>query len=89
MVAAGTRRLERSEVEQLVREVLRQRLAGTIAPPPVREQTGRARPQVGGPPHPLVVNVSARHMHVTPSDLEVLFGEGAKLTKLKDLYGKR
>ena len=89
MVAAGTRRLERSEVEQLVREVLRQRLAGTIAPPPVSEQTGRARPQVGGPPHPLVVNVSARHMHVTPSDLEVLFGEGAKLTKLKDLYQER
>jgi propanediol utilization protein len=42
--------------------------------------------QVGGPPHPLVVNVSARHMHVTPEDLEVLFGPGAKLTKLKDLY---
>ena len=36
--------------------------------------------------HPLVVNVSARHMHVTPADLEVLFGAGAKLTKLKDLY---
>jgi putative phosphotransacetylase len=40
----------------------------------------------GGPPHPLVVNVSARHMHVTPKDLETLFGPGAKLTKLKDLY---
>jgi propanediol utilization protein len=40
----------------------------------------------GGPPHPLVVNVSARHMHVTPADLEVLFGPGSKLTKLKDLY---
>jgi propanediol utilization protein len=25
-------------------------------------------------------------MHVTPADLEVLFGPGAKLTKLKDLY---
>ena len=32
------------------------------------------------------MNVSARHMHVTPADLEVLFGPGAKLTKLKDLY---
>ncbi len=42
--------------------------------------------QAGGPPHPLVVNVSARHMHVTQADLEVLFGAGAKLTKLKDLY---
>src|SRR5438132_918499 len=86
MVAAGTRRLERNEVEQLVREVLRQRLAGAIAPPPVREQTGRARQYAGGPPHPLVVNVSARHMHVRPDHLEILFGPGAKLTKLKDLY---
>jgi propanediol utilization protein len=25
-------------------------------------------------------------MHVTPADLEVLFGPGAKLTRLKDLY---
>src|SRR6185312_10361766 len=33
-----------------------------------------------------VVNVSARHMHVTPADLEVLFGAGAKLTRHKDLY---
>jgi putative phosphotransacetylase len=42
--------------------------------------------RAGGPPHPLVVNVSARHMHVTPEDLGVLFGAGSKLTKLKDLY---
>src|SRR4051812_8537844 len=86
MVAQGTRKLERNEVESLVREVLRQRLAGTIAPPPVREQHGRAAARAGGPPHPLVVNVSARHMHVTPENLEILFGPGAKLTKLKDLY---
>jgi propanediol utilization protein len=32
------------------------------------------------------VNVSARHVHVKQEDLEVLFGAGAKLTKLKDLY---
>src|SRR4051794_29106992 len=86
MVAQGTRKLERNEVESLVREVLRQRLAGTIAPPPVREQHGRASARAGGPRHPLVVNVSARHMHVTPEHLEILFGPGAKLSKLKDLY---
>src|SRR2546426_193679 len=45
-----------------------------------------AKTRTAGPHHPLVVNVSARHMHVTPADLEVLFGAGAKLTKLKDLY---
>ena len=86
MVAEGARTLERGEVERLVRDVLRQRLRGQINPPAVREQMRSARPQAGGPPHPLVVNVSARHMHVTPADLEVLFGAGAKLTKMKDLY---
>ena len=84
MVAASTRKLQRSEVERLVREVLNQRLRGEIAPP-VREGIG-AVDRGGGPPHPLVVNVSARHMHVSPENLEILFGAGAKLTKLKDLY---
>src|SRR5688572_18134206 len=84
MVATGTRALDRREVESLVREVLLQRLRGQINPPAAVERAGRM--QVGGPPHPLVVNVSARHMHVTPEDLGVLFGAGAKLTKLKDLY---
>ena len=82
MVATATQALDRREVEQLVREVLKQRLAGQIAPPPVREQHATMPSRPGGPPHPLVVNVSARHMHVTPADLEILFGPGAKLTKL-------
>src|SRR5947199_5206490 len=85
MVAEGTRKLERSEVERLVREVLNQRLRGQITPPPAREGRG-AVDRGGGPPHPLVVNVSARHMHVSPQNLEILFGPGATLTKLKDLY---
>ena len=84
-VAEASERLERAEVERLVREVLTQRLRGQITPPPARERHA-AMPGAGGQPHPLVVNVSARHMHVTPADLEVLFGAGAKLTKLKDLY---
>src|SRR6185437_1157086 len=83
MVAQTSTRLERAEVERLVREVLTQRLRGQINPPAVRE---RSATTVGGPPNPLVVNVSARHMHVTPADVEALFGPGSKLTKLKDLY---
>ena len=85
MVAESTR-LSRPEVERLVREVLLQRLRGQVTPPSAREQSGRAPSRAGGPPNPLVVNVSARHMHVTQQDLETLFGAGAKLTKLKDLY---
>ena len=90
MVAATTQRLNRPDVERLVREVLTQRLRdrklGVLTPPPAEQKYASAPSRPGGPPHPLVVNVSARHMHVTPADLEALFGPGAKLTKLKDLY---
>jgi putative phosphotransacetylase len=85
MAAATIQRLDRDEVEALVREVLRQKLAGAT-PPPAREQHAVEPRRAGGPPHPLVVNVSARHMHVRPDHLEILFGPGAKLTNLKDLY---
>src|SRR5690349_21162728 len=86
MVAQGSRTLDRREVEALVREVLSQKLRGGPTPPPARERHAVEPSRAGGPPHPLVVNVSARHMHVTQRDLETLFGPGAKLTKLKDLY---
>lgn len=86
MDGTSARPLDRKEVEQLVREVLRQKLAGQINPPPTRQQQARSPSQTGGPPNPLVVNVSARHMHITPENLEILFGPGAKLTKQKDLY---
>ncbi|HEY8747064.1 MAG TPA: phosphate propanoyltransferase [Tepidisphaeraceae bacterium] len=84
MLLQDSTQLKRSDVETLVREVLLQRLRGAT-PPPSREKHART-PGAGGAPNALVVNVSARHMHVTPADLEVLFGAGAKLTKLKDLY---
>src|SRR5688572_18398571 len=88
MPATVTRSLQRSEVENLVREVLRRRLrggAGAPVLPPAREQHAMEPSRAGGPPHPLVVNVSARHMHVTQADLDALFGPESKLTKLKDL----
>lgn len=86
MATAAAQRLNRADVEKLVREVLTQRLAGGATPPPAKQRYATMPSEPGGPPHPLVVNVSARHMHVTPADLEALFGAGAKLTKLKDLY---
>lgn len=82
-MVAETSKLKRSDVESLVREVLLQRLRGG---PASQARSVTSASTAGGPPNPLVVNVSARHMHVTPADLEVLFGPGAKLTKLKDLY---
>ena len=82
-MVATAESLDRREVERLVREVLRQRLDRAHQPPGVREQNGRSR---SGGPNPLVVNVSARHAHVTQADLQTLFGQGAQLTKAKALY---
>jgi len=61
----------RSLVESLVRDTL-------------YRQVGRPAP--GRPAPTLVVNSSARHMHVSPENLEVLFGKGAKLEVHKWLY---
>jgi len=65
----------RAEVEHLVRRVLYERL-------------GRKPPRVALGPNPLVVNVSARHCHLTPAAVEALFGKGRTLTPMKWLYQK-
>ena len=66
--------LGRPVVERLVRAALERHLA----------VDGRGN---GKPAKPrLVVNVSARHCHVTQGDLERLFGEGHQLTPYKWLY---
>jgi propanediol utilization protein len=84
MSAAALAGLDRRQVEQLVRQALKAQMAsgtgGVGVPDMVRPQSSNAGP------NPLLVNVSARHMHITQEDLEVLFGPGSKLTKLKDLY---
>jgi putative phosphotransacetylase len=63
---------QRASVESLVRDIL------------LREMRAAA-PATGSAPT-LVVNSSARHMHISPENLEVLFGPGAKLTVHKWLY---
>lgn len=63
--------VDRGRVERIVRQVLAAQL--TVADP-----------RAGLPK--LVVNISARHMHVSEADLAVLFGPGHALTKMKDLY---
>jgi len=95
MVSAGTR-TDRATVERLVRQVMRERWhaggsAPASSPAPASVPAAGAPPAAGGggeagAPNPLVVNVSARHVHVTPGDLETLFGPGSRLTKKKDLY---
>ncbi|MEO6786325.1 MAG: PduL/EutD family phosphate acyltransferase, partial [Chthoniobacteraceae bacterium] len=48
------------------------------------KQLGQELPTGNAPT--LVVNSSARHMHISPENLETLFGKGAKLTVHKMLY---
>jgi len=70
--------LDRSHIERLVRETLRGLSANGQA-----ARNGHAKAPAKAK---LVVNVSARHCHVTPEDLERLFGKGHKLTPYKPLY---
>jgi propanediol utilization protein len=67
--------LDRGIVERLVRDALSKQLNAPHA---------RSREAAGS--NPLVVNVSARHAHVTQEDLERLFGKGHQLTPFKWLY---
>src|SRR5271169_461948 len=69
----STLTLDRSVVERLVRQALVQQLNGKAA------TNGKTAPR-------LVVNISARHCHVTQQDLESLFGKGHRLTPHKWLY---
>ena len=72
--------LNRQQVEDMVRQALQSQSGGAAMPTSFRPDSHNAGP------NPLVVNVSARHVHVSQPHLEQLFGPGAQLTKLKDLY---
>jgi putative phosphotransacetylase len=72
----------RAVVEQLVRQAVYARMG-----PSTSLRAGQGGPGLSAP-NPLVVNVSARHCHVTQEALEALFGKGAKLTVHRDLYQK-
>ena len=73
--------LARAEIEQIVRDVLRRR-AETAVP------TGASVPAHGQPAglRPMLVNVSARHVHLSREHLASLFGPAAELEVHRDLY---
>ena len=71
--------------------------APTTSPPPrsviehlVREQVyaklGLPLPPAAKAPNALLVNISARHCHLTQKAVEALFGPGHQLTPMKGLY---
>ena len=84
--------LNRAQIEQLVRQSLA-RVAGQQGGA-ARVQGGAARAQGDSPsgkdrqqgPNPLVVNISARHCHLSQASVETLFGKGHQLTPKKWLY---
>src|SRR2546428_12661335 len=63
----------RAVVEHLVRQAVYQRL-------------GKPLHQPAAAPNPLVVNISARHCHLTQDAVETLFGKGHQLQVHKWLY---
>jgi len=72
-MAAPSPALHRAVVEHWVRQAVYQRL-------------GKPLPLPAAAPNPLVVNVSARHCHLTHETVEILFGKGHQLTVWKPLY---
>jgi putative phosphotransacetylase len=72
MALAGTAP-HRAVVEHMVRQAVYSRM-------------GKALPRSAAAPNPLVVNVSARHCHLTPEAVEALFGKGHQLGVHKWLY---
>src|SRR3954462_11580400 len=72
-MAVANTSVHRALVEHLVRQTVDQRL-------------GKPLPRTATAPHPLVVNVSARHCHLTQEAVEILFGTGHQLTPWKALY---
>jgi len=76
----STLTLDRPTIERLVRQALAKQLA------PLAPLAGRGVGGEGKTPPQLVVNISARHCHVTQDDLERLFGPGHQLTPEKPLY---
>ena len=70
--------MPREQLERIVRQVVRQQFADRLA-------AGQAQLSAAYEPN-LVVNTSARHMHITAEDLQTLFGPGAELTVYRWLY---
>lgn len=91
-----TATLNPADVERVVRDVLTRHFGskprgasgGSIDGdiPVLRSAPAVVATQVGAKRNPLLVNISARHVHLTQEHVEILFGAGAKLTPEKNLY---
>ncbi len=62
--------MKNSDITSRIEQIVRQVIEETL--PPFGERT-------------VPIGISARHMHITQEHLEILFGPGATLTKMRDL----
>ncbi|QDU78869.1 Phosphate propanoyltransferase [Polystyrenella longa] len=74
-MTTSTMNYSRDSIEKIVRDVLTQKLAGQVTSPAMPADK----------PNPLVVNISARHVHLTDEHVQILFGK-PELEIDKDLY---
>jgi propanediol utilization protein len=70
--------VSRDQVESLVRSILLKQMG---VPP-----SGNGHVSAPSYKPKLVVNISARHCHLTQADVDVLFGNGYRLTPMRRLY---
>lgn len=70
--------MPRQQLERVVRQVVRQRFAARL-------EAGEPQLSAAYTPN-LVINISARHLHISREHLEKLFGPGAELTVYRWLY---
>jgi propanediol utilization protein len=70
--------MPREQLERIVRQAVRERFAERLLAGEMQLSAAYASN--------LVVNISARHMHMARQDLEKLFGSGAELTVYRWLY---
>ena len=85
MMTPASPTLDRPAVENLVRQALKRQLDRRASVSLAPNQASETLALRDGKPK-LVVNVSARHCHVTQEDLERLFGKGHQLKPYKWLY---
>lgn len=72
--------MPREQLERVVRQVVREKLADQLL------GAGAPAGSLGDYTPNLVVNISARHLHVSQADLDKLFGPGSQLTVFRWLY---
>jgi putative phosphotransacetylase len=80
---SATATATRDQIESMVRSILLRSMGAAPAP---AGGDGHGNGKAASGPPKVIVNISARHCHLTQEDVDVLFGKGHQLTPMKRLY---